>query len=145
MNEREIQMDDIKGRMEILSILTRSLELFSGNWAKTICYIAGRKMGEIVSIERCEGVEDCLEKLSKSSPWMVDVFEKVNDNEYLVVFKSCPIRQTHYTVCTKQGGALCQVTHGYIESMLSSNLGKRVRLILLHPGPNACLKRLVIS
>jgi predicted hydrocarbon binding protein len=136
---------DIRDRMFLLSILTRSLELFSGDWAKTICYIAGRKMSEIIAIGECKTVEDCLEKMSKSSPWKVDVFEKVNDNEYLVVFKSCPIRQTHYTVCTKQGGALCQVTHGYIESILSSHLKRKVRLILIHAGPNACLKRLVVS
>ncbi|WP_456327518.1 hypothetical protein [Archaeoglobus sp.] len=140
-----MNITDVKDRMFLLSILTRSLELFSGDWAKTICYIAGRKMSEIIDIGECETVEDCLKKMSENSPWKVDVFEKVKDNEYLVVFKSCPIRQTHYTVCTKQGGALCQVTHGYIESMLSNYLKKKVRLILLHAGPNACLKRLVIT
>ncbi len=136
---------DIRDRMVLLSILTRSLELFSGEWAKTICYIAGRKMSEVMDVGKCESVEDCLQKLSSVSPWWVDLFEKVSDNEYLVVFKSCPIRQTHYTVCTKQGGALCQVTHGYIESIISNHLGKKVRLILIHAGPNACLKRLVVS
>ncbi len=139
------EMLDIKDRMILLSILTRSLELFSGDWAKTICYIAGRKMSEVIDVGKCNTVEECLDKLSKLSPWKVDVFEKVSDNEYLVVFKSCPIRQTHYTVCTKQGGALCQVTHGYIESILSSHLEKKVRLILMHAGPNACLKRLVVT
>ncbi len=136
---------NVKDRMTLLAILTRSLELFSGDWAKTICYIAGRKMSEVMDVGECESVEDCLEKLSKVSPWWVDVFERLNDNEYLVIFRSCPIRQTHYTVCTKQGGALCQVTHGYIESIISSHLGRKVRLILIHAGPNACLKRLVVS
>ncbi|WP_457549311.1 hypothetical protein [Archaeoglobus sp.] len=136
---------DVKDRMFLLSILTRSLELFSGEWAKTICYIAGRKISEIIDVGECETLEDCLKKMSEKSPWKVDVFEKVKDDEYLVVFKSCPIRQTHYTVCTKQGGVLCQVTHGYIETILSNHIKKKVRLILLHAGPNACLKRLVVA
>jgi len=139
------EMVDVKDRMYLLSILTRSLELFSGEWAKAICYIAGRKMSEVIDFGVCEGVEDCLNKLSEHSPWKVEVFDRVSDEEFLVVFKSCPIRQTHYTVCTKQGGALCQVTHGYIETILSNHLKRNVKLILIHPGPNACLKRLVVG
>ena len=136
---------EILARMKLLSILTQSLELFSGDWAKTICYIAGKKLSEEVDIEKTTNVEECLKKLDEISPWFVEVFEKKSENEYLVVFRDCPIRQTHYTVCTKQGGALCQITHGYIESVISKSLGKNVKLILLHPGPNACLKRLVVG
>ena len=136
---------EILARMKLLSILTQSLELFSGDWAKTICYIAGKKLSEEVNIEKTTNVEECLKKLDEISPWFVEVFEKKSENEYLVVFRDCPIRQTHYTVCTKQGGALCQITHGYIESVISKSLGKNVKLILLHPGPNACLKRLVVG
>jgi predicted hydrocarbon binding protein len=140
-----VEVWDIASRMKLLSILTESLELFSGEWAKTICYIAGKKLSEEMVIDKTPNVEECLKKLSDASPWIVDVFEKKNDFEYLVVFRDCPIRQTHYTVCTKQGDALCQITHGYIESVISRSLGKNVKLILLHPGPNACLKRLVVS
>jgi len=135
---------DVKDRMILLSILTRSLELFGGDWAKTICYIAGRKLSEETEIDKTNSVEECLQKLSEVSPWFVEIFEE-KDGEYLVVFRDCPIRQTHYTVCTKQGGALCQVTHGYIETIISKSLGKSAKLILVHPGPNACLKRLVIK
>jgi len=140
-----MEMINLKDRMLLLSILSRSLELFSGDWAKAICYIAGKKISEIIDLGDCKGVEECLSKLSEVTPWDVEVFEKVNENEYLVVFKKCPIRQTHYTVCTKQGGALCQITHGYIETILSAHLNRKVKLILIHPGPNACLKRLVVS
>ena len=136
---------EILARMKLLSFLTQSLELFSGDWAKTICYIAGKKLSEEAEIEKTTEIEECLKKLSEISPWFVEVFEKKSDTEYLVVFRDCPIRQTHYTVCTKQGGALCQITHGYIESVISKSLGKNVRLILLHAGPNSCLKGLVIG
>lgn len=136
---------EILARMKLLSILTQSLELFSGDWAKTICYIAGKKLSEKVDIEETADVEECLKRLNEISPWLVEVFERKGEKEYIVVFRDCPIRQTHYTVCTKQGGALCQITHGYIESVISKSLGKNVKLILLHPGPNACLKRLVVE
>ncbi|GEM_PF-1757310 len=136
------KVEALKSRMKILAILSNALELLSGEWAKTVCWIAGKRLGENVNVGEKSSLEDVF---SVVSPWKVEVFEKKNDNEYLVIFRECPIRQTHYVVCTKQGNVMCQITHGYITQVIAKALKKNVKLVLLHAGPNACLKKVVIE
>lgn len=126
--------------MEILAILSNALELLSGDWARTVCFIAGKKLGEQTETKSSDNLEEALKLVS---PWKIDVFEEKDDGT-LIVFRECPIRQTHYAVCTTQGGPLCQVTHGFISQILAKSLGKDVKIEVLHMGPNACLKKVVV-
>jgi len=142
LNPNLEKMEDLKCRMWLLSLFDYSLELLSGDWAKSLCWIAGKKLGNTVDVEKVGSVEEAVKLMD---PWKIEVLEKVSENEYLVVFRECPIRQTHYTVCTQQGGTLCQVTHGFFTQVMANALGKNVKLELIHAGPNACLKRVVIE
>jgi predicted hydrocarbon binding protein len=139
--EKMRKMEELKGRMAILAILSNALELLSGDWARTICFIAGKKLGENSDVENSSSIEEAIKNVE---PWKIEIFENKEDGQ-LIVFKECPIRQTHYAVCTNQGGPLCQVTHGYFAQIFSKAIGKDVKIELIHAGPNACLKRVVVE
>ena len=140
------KMEYLHEIMWLLHYFDYSLDLLSGDWAKSLCWnvgvLLGKKKEKEDKIEKCDDIYCAVKNLD---PWKVDVFKKISEKEYLVVFKECPIRQVHYSVCSDQGTSLCQVTHGYFTQILSSSLGKKVKLELLHPGPNACIKRVVIE
>lgn len=67
------KMEELKARMTVLAILSDALELLSGDWAKTVCLIAGKKLGEKVEVEEKNSLEEALELVN---PWKIELFEK---------------------------------------------------------------------
>ncbi|WP_457549318.1 hypothetical protein [Archaeoglobus sp.] len=141
----ENQMEMVKGRMLILSMLSQAFEKLFGDKLSVIQYYTGQSIAKVdVFKESKMDIESSIKYMSNKTPWFVEIFQKKGNHRYLVVFRDCIIRQTHKTVCTKQGGILCMITHGYLEKYISTLTGKKVKLKLIHSGPNACLKELEV-
>lgn len=102
-------------------------------------------------------MEDALRELSyildgqySFEPWKPEdkedyIVEDESGTYIYLVFHDCIVRQTLRRIGQEQGGPYCQTLCGYVVGAVEEITGKRAKLEIIHTGPNACLKKLIIK
>ena len=165
MLENNLKRQEIQESMYFLASISSGLEEIVGRGAKGAAFLAGKKIGKdysnkenIVQSENVITAIDTSKKILKKNGffWEFEPWKKKEENEYIyantngdqcvkILFKDCMIRQTLYNYGHEQGGSLCFIMFGFFSSICGSILNKQVKLKILHTGPNACLKELIIK
>jgi predicted hydrocarbon binding protein len=149
----------LHGLMQMNGYIIKSLEEIAGRGANAVTYRAGKKFGHEVAkyFEKKVNVEEALRELSyilrnqyTFEPWKPadkDTYIVEEDGNMFIylVFHDCIVRQTLRRNGEQQGGPLCQTLCGYVVGAVEEITGKRGKLEIIHTGPNACLKKLILK
>ena len=73
------------------------------------------------------------------------IIEENGETFIYLVFHDCIVRQTLRRNGLEQGGPLCQTLYGYVVGAIEEITGRKARLEIVHTGPNACLKKLILK
>ncbi len=143
--------------MKVMAALNAQEEIL-GRGVLAIMYQNGRDVG------LTEGKKlDCADQLAtalqviRSSPWgqvwtielwrdqgqAGDVFEDQGKQCSWLVWRECPIRQVCITEGVAQDGAMCRISYGLFAGILSAVLQKKVDIVPVAVGPNACKKKVI--
>lgn len=149
--------------MNFLGALVSGIEEAVGEPAKSISYLAGGKLGTRFSEEaqKTPDVEQALTRLREVLAgnhclWHFEPFQPSDraelvqrtaegEEEVMLVFRDCMIRQSLFKFGHAQKGSLCNLMNGFFASSLQSITDRKSRLEILHAGENACYKRLIID
>ncbi|HDR72566.1 MAG TPA: hydrocarbon binding protein (contains V4R domain) [Methanoculleus sp.] len=149
----------LHGLMQLNGYIIKSLEEIAGRGANAVTYRAGKKFGHEVAkyFEKKDNVEDALRELSYilHGQYTFEPWKPSDRDEYIVeengstfiylVFHDCIVRQSCRRIGQEQGGPLCQTLCGYVVGAVEEITGKRGKLEIIHTGPNACLKKLILK
>ncbi|MDD1663248.1 MAG: hydrocarbon binding protein (contains V4R domain) [Methanomicrobiales archaeon] len=150
--------DTLHGLMKLNGLIIRSLEEVAGRGANAVTYRAGRKYGHEVAkyFEKMEDIEKALQELSDilRGQFSFEIWKPADKPSYIIqengstfiylVFHDCIVRQTLRRNGQNQGGPLCQTLYGYVVGAIEEITGKKAKLEIVHTGPNACLKKLIL-
>ncbi len=151
--------DTLHGLMKLNGLIIRSLEEIAGRGANAVTYRAGKKFGHEVAkyFRKIDNIEEALEELShilrgqytfevwKPADRPSCIIEENGSTFIYLVFHDCIVRQTLRRNGQEQGGPLCQTLYGYVVGAIEEITGRRAKLEIVHTGPNACLKKLVLK
>ncbi len=149
----------LHGVMKLNGLVIRSLEEIAGRGANAVTYRAGKKFGHEVAkyFQKREDVEGALHELSdllrgqySFEVWKPEdketfIIEENGETFIYLVFHDCIVRQTLRRNGLDQGGPLCQTLFGYVVGAIEEITGRKAKLEIVHTGPNACLKKLVLK
>ncbi len=149
--------------MNFMAALSAGMEPVLGRGANSMTMSAGRNLGRKFSAE-ARHTEDLLEAvdevrkilLANSCLWGFEPFKPkgqaelitVNDRgqqQMLLVFRDCMIRQALLRFGHPQKGSLCNMMYGFFAGALETIMGKKATLEIRHAGENACLKVLTVE
>ena len=151
----------LQSTMIFLGAVASGIELAIGESATSISYLAGQQLGVQLSaqVARTTSIEAALSSLQQvlaanGCLWQFEPFqphgceqliETTADGESIqLVFRDCMIRQTLFCYGHHQQGSLCNMMNGFFAGALQNIMDCESTLDILHPGENACLKRLTI-
>ena len=151
--------DTLHGLMKLNGLIIRSLEEVAGRGANAVTYRAGRKYGHEVAkyFQKMENIEEALKELSDilRGQFTIEVWKPADKPSYIIeengstfiylVFHDCIVRQTLRRNGQTQGGPLCQTLYGYVVGAVEEITGRKAKLEIVHTGPNACLKKLILQ
>ncbi len=157
------QRRTLQETMNFMAALSAGMEPVLGRGANSMTMSAGRNLGRKFSAE-ARHTEDLLEAvdevrkilLANSCLWGFEPFEPkgqaelitVNDRgqqQMLLVFRDCMIRQALLRFGHPQKGSLCNMMYGFFAGALETIMGKKATLEIRHAGENACLKVLTVE
>ena len=149
--------------MNFMAALSAGIEPILGRGANSMTMSAGKKLGRKFS-ENAKHTDDLLEAItevrhileSNNCLWEFEPFQMegqermiiINDKgqqEILLIFRDCMIRQALLRFGHPQQGSLCNMMYGFFAGALESISGKRATLTIKHAGENACLKVLTVD
>ena len=149
--------------MNFTAALAYGIEQIVGLGAHGMAFIAGKKLGTefAAHAKKTADPAEALEEvrrilLENDCNWDFVVFQprggaeellevKTGEENILLVFRDCMIRESLFRFGHKQKGSLCRIMYGFFSGAIESIMGKKVQLEILHAGANACLKRLRIK
>ena len=151
--------DTLHGLMKLNGLIIRSLEEIAGRGANAVTYRAGRKYGHEVAkyFRKIEDVEEALKELSYilHGQYTIEIWKPADKDRYIIqengstfiylVFHDCIVRQTLRRNGQPQGGPLCLTLFGYVVGAIEEITGRKAKLEIVHTGPNACLKKLILQ
>lgn len=151
--------DTLHGLMKLNGLIIRSLEEISGRGANAVTYRAGKKFGHETAkyFRKIENIEEALEELSHilRGQYTFEIWKPADSAGYIqqengttfiyLVFHDCIVRQTLRRNGQEQGGPLCQTLYGYVVGAIEEITGRKGKLEIVHTGPNACLKKLILK
>jgi hypothetical protein len=142
--------------------LASACEKNLGNGSMSICALAGKKFGAEVMdgaagttdpVKAIEILRDALKK--KGIVWDFEPFagnkpEEPGDaagrKKIRLVFSTCMVRNALFRYSHEQKQSLCYMAHGVFAGAMEKVLHNcKATLEILHAGPNACLKELVLE
>lgn len=149
----------LHGLMQMNGYIIRSLEEIAGRGANAVTFRAGKKFGHEVAkyFQKKDDVEEALRELSyilygqySFEPWKPSdkdhyIVEEDGSTFIYLVFHDCIVRQTLRRIGQVQAGPLCQTLCGYVVGAIEEITGRRAKLEIVHTGPNACLKKLILK
>jgi predicted hydrocarbon binding protein len=157
------QRRTLQETMNFMAALSAGMEPVLGRGANSMTMSAGRNLGRKFSAE-ARHTEDLLEAvdevrkilLANSCLWGFEPFKPkgqaelitVNDRgqqQMLLVFRDCMIRQALLRFGHPQKGSLCNMMYGFFAGALETIMGKKATLEIRHAGENACLKVLTVE
>ncbi|NLZ29194.1 MAG: L-2-amino-thiazoline-4-carboxylic acid hydrolase [Methanomicrobiales archaeon] len=149
----------LHGVMKLNGLIIRSLEEIAGRGANAVTYRAGKKFGHEIAkyFQKREDVEGALRELSDllRGQYTFEIWKPEDEETFIIeengetfiylVFHDCIVRQTLRRNGLEQGGPLCQTLYGYVVGAIEEITGRKARLEIVHTGPNACLKKLILK
>lgn len=154
---RELQED-----MTFLVAMAAGMEQIVGRGASGMSFAAGRSLGKqfSASARKTQDIHEALEEIrrvlsSNHCLWGFEPYQpkaqsalvvtgEGGDQEMLLVFTDCMIRQALFRYGHSQKNSLCTMMYGFFSGALEEIMGRRTDLEIVHAGQNACLKRLRI-
>lgn len=158
----ENKLDRLHGVAFLIGSLTHAAEKNLGQGSLSSCALAGKKFGQ-EAVEGTETTDDpikAVELLSdalKKRGIVWDFVPFLGDQENLIeerdgarvvrlVFHTCMVRNALFRYAHDQKLSLCYMSHGVFAGAMEKIMpGNTVHLEILHAGPNACLKELIIE
>lgn len=158
-------MAELLGRIHcveyLLGALTHAAEKNLGQSSHSICLLAGKKFGReaVEGLEQTDDPEKAVKLLRKALEkrgiiWDFEPF-KGEHNDFIVkrdgadvmrlVFRTCMVRNALFRYAHDQKESMCYMAHGVFAGAMEKIMhGKKVNLEILHAGPNACLKEMIL-
>jgi predicted hydrocarbon binding protein len=149
--------------MNFLGAMASGIEAAVGEPANGITYVAGKHLGRRFAAD-AERTDDLLESLEQvrsvlaahNCLWDFEVFKakdkqqavattEAGDEEVMLVFRDCMIRQSLFCFGHAQKGSLCTMMFGFFAGALERIMGRASTLEIVHAGENACLKKLTVK
>lgn len=149
--------------MNFMAALSAGIEPILGRGANSMTMSAGRNLGRKFS-EDAQKTDDLLEAINEvrrvlvanNCLWLFEPFKPVDqaamittndkgENQVLLVFRDCMIRQALFRFGHPQQGSLCNMMYGFFAGALENIMGKKATLEIKHAGENACLKVLTVE
>ncbi len=158
----ENKMDRLHGVAFLIGSLTHAAEKNLGKGSLSSCALAGKKFGQ-EAVEDTETTQDpikAIEILSQAlkdrgivwdfHPFLGDSENPVEERDGKQVirlsFGTCMVRNALFRYAHDQKLSLCYMSHGVFAGAMEKIMpGKKVELEILHAGPNACLKELIVE
>lgn len=142
--------------------LASACEKNLGRGSLSICSLAGKKFGKEATsavemtrdpVKAIEILKSAIEK--KGIVWDFEPFPdkdgevvKVEDGKKKIrlSFKTCMVRNALFRYSHEQKQSLCYMAHGLFSGAMEKVIPDcRAELEILHAGPNACLKVLILE
>lgn len=156
------QLERLHGVAYLLGALTHAAEKNLGQSSHSICMLAGKKFGREAAedVEQTDDPEKAVELLRKALEvrgiiWDFEPFkgerneliEKRDGAEVMrLVFRTCMVRNALFRYAHEQKESMCYMAHGVFAGAMEMVLpGKKINLEILHAGPNACLKEMILE
>jgi len=156
------KLDRLHGVAFLIGSLTHAAEKNLGQGSLSSCALAGKKFGQ-EAVENTETTQDPIlaikilnDALKKRGivwdfvPFQGEsdsVIEKRDGKQVIrLVFHTCMVRNALFRYAHEQKLSLCYMSHGVFAGAMEKIMpGKTVHLEILHAGPNACLKELIVE
>lgn len=158
----ENKLDRLHGVAFLIGSLTHAAEKNLGQSSLSSCALAGKKFGQ-EAVEGTETTDDpvrAVELLSdalkrRGIVWDFVPFQGEQDSlieerdgarVVRLVFHTCMVRNALFRYAHEQKLSLCYMSHGVFAGAMEKIMpGRTCHLEILHAGPNACLKELIIE
>jgi len=156
------QLDRLHGVAYLLGALAHASEKNLGQSRHSICMLAGKKFGReaVQDVEKTEDPEKAIGLLrtaleKRGIVWDFEPFkgereqlieDRDGKNVIRLVFRTCMVRNALFRYAHEQKESLCYMAHGVFAGAMEKVMpGKKVHLEILHAGPNACLKEMILE
>jgi hypothetical protein len=158
----ENTLDSFHNIAYFVGALASACERNLGKGSMSVCALAGKKFGADV-IEECTNVTDPIQAIEilrealkkKGIVWEFEPFfgnppPEQDKNPHVkkirLVFSTCMVRNALFQYSHEQKQSLCYMAHGVFAGALEKILvNYKVTLEIIHAGPNACLKELLLE
>jgi hypothetical protein len=156
------EKDRLRGIAFLIGSLSHAAEKNFGMGSLSSCVLAGKKFGQeaVEETETTDDVVDAIEILNRALKkrgivWDFRPFQ--GESESLIehrngkqivrmVFNTCMVRNALFRYGHEQKLSLCYMSHGVFAGAMEKIMpGRKVELDILHAGPNACLKELIVE
>lgn len=156
------QLDRLHGVAYLLGALAHASEKNLGRSSHSICMLAGKKFGR-EAVQNAEKTEDPIKAVEllrgalekRGIVWDFEPFQGERDelmekrdgaDVIRLVFRTCMVRNALFRYAHEQKESLCYMAHGVFAGAMETVIpGKKVHLEILHAGPNACLKEMILE
>ena len=163
MDEIEQLRPALQETANFMGAMASGIEHLVGRPANAMAYVAGKSLGRRFSkgAKRTNDVVEALEEVRRvlvenNCLWHFETFspksrsevvstDEDGNQEVLLVFRDCMIRQSLFRFGHHQQGSLCNMMYGFFAGALESIMGSKSQLEIQHAGENACLKRLIVK
>ncbi len=156
------QLDRFHGVAYLLGALAHASEKNLGQSSHSICMLAGKKFGReaVKDVEQTDDPEKAVNLLKTALEergiiWDFEPFigerdklmEKRDGTDVMrIVFRTCMVRNALFRYAHEQKESMCYMAHGVFSGAMEMVMpGKKVNLEILHAGPNACLKEMILE
>lgn len=156
------QLNRLHGVAYLLGAMAHASEKNLGQSSHSICMLAGKKFGKeaVKDVEQTDDPEKAVRLLmtaleKRGIVWDFepfqgeesDIVEKRDGSDVIrLVFRTCMVRNALFRYAHDQKESLCYMAHGVFAGAMEKVMpGKKVQLEILHAGPNACLKELILE
>lgn len=162
MNEILETRASLQEAMNFLGALASGIEHAIGESSNGISYLAGKRLGmQFSEGSKTTGdiedailtIRDVLEK--NKCLWHFEPFKphdrkslvmsNANEDDILLSFSDCMIRQSLFRFGHTQKGSLCNMMNGFFSGAILNIMGCESTLQIIHAGENACLKKLTVK
>ncbi|MFA6009155.1 MAG: hypothetical protein WC799_04160 [Desulfobacteraceae bacterium] len=162
MNDLTQARASLQEAMNFLGALASGIEHAIGESANSISYLAGKRLGMQFSsgspttgnIETAlQTIRDVLVKYN--CLWHFEPFKphdrpslvlaNGDEEDILLAFSDCMIRQSLFKFGHQQKGSLCNMMNGFFSGAIRNIMGYESSLYIIHAGENGCLKKLVVN
>lgn len=159
-------MDEPLEKLHNLAYLIGALACASekniGDGSHSVCSLAGKKFGcdatknSVTSDDPLKAIEILHDALkAQGIVWDFEPFlgeqtvivdEKSGVKKIRMVFNTCMVRNALFRYSHEQKQSLCSMAHGVFAGAMQKVFpGCKATLEIIHAGPNACLKELILE
>ena len=149
--------------MNFMAALSAGIEPILGRGANSMTMSAGRNLGRKFSAQ-AKHTQDLMEAIGEvrsilvanNCLWGFEPFKPKQQEDFvtltsegnqqlLLVFRDCMIRQSLLRFGHPQQGSLCNMMYGFFAGALEAIMGRKATLEIKHAGENSCLKLLTVK